>query len=486
MSESSSPAASGSSRPSSPPSSTTSNAGADDSRLPVTILSGFLGSGKSTLLEHVLTSKDHGLRCAVIVNDMGEVNIDAALVDSHKTLQTEEKIVQLENAGISEPQQVAETFAPEFSDEHLQTAEALRAEASQSSADSGKVAAQLKLAEILGKGGLPKVARLDTCVTMVDALSFFDNFATTDFLSDRDEPGAVDEQDERNISDLLTDQVEFANVLIVNKCDLVSPSQLDRIVSLLRTLNPAAEILTSVRSKVDLQKILNTRRFNFEEAVLSAGWLKSLKEEHVPETVEYGIGSFVYRARRPFHPLRLWNVIRSRLVVIQDSYEAAMQQEMDEDGSDHSDAESDGSWEEEPDLDAQPQLDPVARLAAKKADPAFAPLLRSKGFFWLATRPLMSGEWSQAGVMLTISGGSRWLCETELSSWPSDPRVQAKMRADFQGRWGDRRQELVFIGEQLETMRPLITAELDDALLDNEEWKEWQKIMKASFPFSSP
>ncbi|GAA6011393.1 hypothetical protein JCM10207_008324 [Rhodosporidiobolus poonsookiae] len=515
----------------------------DDKRLPVTILSGFLGSGKTTLMNHILSSKEHGLRVAIIVNDFSSVNIDAALISNHKTLQKEEKIVQLENgcicctlrgdliegiaalvdeggfdylliesSGISEPQQVAESFSPEFAEMHVQAGADLRAESERVKREARERAGEdvpveepsvednLRIAEILSNGGLSTLARLDTCVTMVNALTFFDNFSTADFLSDRQEN--VDEQDERNvrlspflsnpssaddssslfaplqITDLLVDQLEFADVICLNHCDLVNTEQLDKIAALIRTLNPTADVLTSVQSRIDLSRVLNTGRFSYEKAMMGAGWLKSLQEEHVPESIEYGIGNFVYRARRPFHPLRLWEVISTRLVVIQDSYEAAFDNmNVDGEGSDGSDAESDASWEDEPDFEKQPQLDPVARLAAKKACPAFGPLLRSKGFFWLATRPLLSGEWSQSGVMLTIGGGGRWLCEQDENSWPDHPEVRKRMKADFRGKWGDRRQELVFIGSELETIKPLLTQELDAALLDDDEWKQWQKVM---------
>lgn len=185
----------------------------------------------------------------------------------------------------------------------------------------GDVETNKRLAAILKAGGLSKIARLDTCVTVVDAVHFMQDFATADFLVDRQEE--VPKEDDRNISDLQVDQVEFADVIVINKCDLVSHDEVNRVKGVINKLNPHAKILTTVKSKLEIMDILDTHMFSYENAALSAGWLKSLSEEVNPETEEYGIGTFVYRARRPFVPERLWELIRSVFVVIQTEYEDA-------------------------------------------------------------------------------------------------------------------------------------------------------------------
>ncbi|HUO43782.1 MAG TPA: zinc metallochaperone GTPase ZigA [Burkholderiales bacterium] len=376
-----------------------------DTRLPVTVLSGFLGAGKTTVLNHVLNNRE-GKKVAVIVNDMSEVNIDAQLVREGGAAlsRQDEKLVEMSNGcicctlredllveinrlaaegrfdylliestGISEPLPVAETFT--FRDE------------------DGR--------------GLSDVARLDTMVTVVDAYNFLKDYSSAEFLQDRG--ASLGDEDERTVVDLLIEQVEFCDVIVVNKGDLVTMNDMGRLASILHTLNPRAEIIVAKFGEVPLAKILDTCKFNFDAASVAPGWLKEIRGEHVPETEEYGIASFAYRARRPFHPQRYWNLIHSE-------------------------------WQG---------------------------VLRSKGYFWLASRMDFAGSWSQAGGACRHGAAGLWWSAVDRADWPDDPDYLARIVAKMEGPFGDRRQELVFIG--IDMNQTEITQALDDCLLDDAE-----------------
>jgi len=334
------------------------------------------------------------------------------------------------------------------------------------------------------------MARLDTTVTVIDAFNLLSNFDTTEFLSDRYGQDAIVPEDERTISDLMVDQIEFADVLIINKVETIDQAQREKIVQLLKLLNPDAKVLESSYSKVDVREIIATGKFDFIRAASGAGWLRSLHEMTMqntsngerlapkPETLEYGINNFVYSARRPFHPRKLFALLHDKFILLQNNElegdeedeEEDEDAEMKEASEEYSDDESEGEVE---DFD---QPDPKDILENKRNHAAFGPVLRSKGFFWLATRAFQFGEWSQAGGMLTVGCGGPWFAEVPGDAWPEDQDVRQSIENDFQGPWGDRRQELVFIGEGVDETE--LTAILDECLLDDEEMKQWEKIMK--------
>lgn len=527
-----------------------------DTRLPVTLLSGFLGSGKTTILQSILKSlpdyiseDDKGKqfhRVALIVNDMGAINIDADIISRASRSKTSivaqqkrpPKIVRLQNgcvcctlrvdlleqlaelahanppfdyaiveaSGISEPMQVAETFSSEFGQAMADEIEALEG--------VSKIAKTALL-----QGGLSSIARLDTCATVIDAYNFFSTFETADLLSDRFND--VEQEDERSITDLMVDQIEFASVVIVNKCDLVDENAKKRIIEIVTKLNPTTKIIPRhINSTIiendgkdkkkqgsqlqpelgfPLKALINSRSFDFESAALGAGWLRSLLELTTrtdadgrvrrvpkPETEEYGVSSCLFRARRPFHPKRLWDLLVDKFVVVQDAYGEDDEEDNEEDESVSTDKNIDNINEEEDsdEEDEEPEMTPeeererdLKKLRTKAEDPLFRGLLRSKGTFWLASRAGSMGEWSQAGGILTVRGGPTWYCDADPEDLPSDnPALLKSVLADFDGEWGDRRQELVFIGEKIS--QTSIEKRFKPALLTDKEMEVWEKIMR--------
>lgn len=381
-------------------------------KVPVTVLSGYLGAGKTTMLNYILNNRENK-KIAVIVNDMSEVNIDAALIKQGGFTQTDEKLVELQNgcicctlredliievekliesgdidyiliesSGISEPIPVAQTFT--YIDEGLGI-------------------------------NLSERCKLDTMVTVVDAYRFWHDFSSGETLLDRKQ--GTDEQDTREVVDLLIDQIEFANVLVVNKADLVDVESVKELKAILQKLNPDAKIIEAAHSEITLSEILETGLFDFEKASQGAGWIKELNEDHTPETEEYGISSFVYRRKRPFHPERWMKWLEE--------------------------------WPED--------------------------IVRAKGFFWLATRNNVAGLISQAGPSITLQAAGEWV-----AAYPKEEKDQFLMdEPELLAKWdelyGDRMIEIVFIGVDMN--RDQIEKRLDECLLNDQEMTtDWSRI----------
>jgi G3E family GTPase len=376
-------------------------------------LSGFLGAGKTTLLNHVLNNR-HGLKVAVIVNDMSEVNIDADLVrDGGANLsRTDEKLVEMTNGCI------CCTLRDDLLKEVRALAESDRFDylliESTGISEPLPVAATFDFRTEEGDS-LSDVAVLDTMVTVVDAVNLLRDYSSADFIRDRGESLGAD--DKRTIVDLLVEQIEFADVIVLNKINDTPAGQLDAARKIIRALNPAADIVETDFAKAPFERILDTGRFDFAKAQQHPLWFKELYGfgDHTPETEQYGVGSFVYRARRPFEPAKFHQFLRE-------------------------------SW---------------------------AGVIRAKGHFWIATRPQWLGELSQAGAIVRTEGlGFRW-ANVPSDRWP-DVRSGQSLKKNWNELYGDRRQEIVFIGTDMD--EDTIKARLDACLVSGKPGmhiKEW-------------